>query len=164
MIELREASLTIGGSEIIRAMNWSIDYDEKWALFGRNGSGKTKILELITGYAFPTTGSLRRFGKPHQGTDIREIRKHFGYLSSFLRERFKPSESIIEVVLSGLFSTIGLFDPVTQGERERAVGLLERFGLSRRADDPIQNFSDGEKTENSSSQGHDPPAETSDSG
>lgn len=145
MIELHDVSLTLGGSQIIRSLDWSINYNEKWALFGRNGSGKTKILELITGYAFPTTGSIHRFGKPHRGTDIRQIRKRFGYLGSFLRERFHPSESIIDVVLSGLFSTIGLYDPVTPGDRQGAGELLERFNLSHRADDPIRNFSDGEK-------------------
>jgi iron complex transport system ATP-binding protein len=83
MIKLENISLDIYGSSrrILNNINWHVEDGDCWVLFGRNGSGKTKLLEIITGYNFPSEGAVTRFGKGHFGSDIRELRKRIGYIS-----------------------------------------------------------------------------------
>lgn len=44
-------------------VSFSIERGESVALFGRNGAGKSTILKLITGVAFPTEGTVRVNGR-----------------------------------------------------------------------------------------------------
>ena len=38
-------------------------YKEKMALFGKNGAGKSTILKMITGVAYPTSGEITVDGR-----------------------------------------------------------------------------------------------------
>lgn len=147
MVKLEHVSLDIYGSSrrILSDINWHIETGESWILFGRNGSGKTKLLEIITGYLFPSGGTVTRFGCGHAGSDIREIRKRIGYMSSVLREKFDRHEKIIDTVLSGIYASIGLYRKPSQGEFSRAHMLLESVNLAGREKDTIGHLSDGER-------------------
>jgi iron complex transport system ATP-binding protein len=147
MIKLENISLDIFGSnkKILSCINWEICSGESWILFGRNGSGKTKLLEIITGYIFPSEGNVTRFGSGHLESDIREIRKRIGYLSSVLREKFNREEKVIDTVLSGIYASIGLYREPTIDEIKRAEELINEAGLADRRDDSIGHLSDGEK-------------------
>ena len=147
MIKLENVSLDIFGSNrrILSSIDWEIGDAESWILFGRNGSGKTKLLEIITGYTFPTEGNVVRFGCGHLGSDIRELRKKIGYLSSILREKFNREESVLDTVLSGIYASVGLYRKPSKDEIKRCSDLLKAAGLGDRADDAIWRLSDGEK-------------------
>lgn len=146
MIKLNNVSLDIyGAGRILNNINWHIRDGEKWVLFGRNGSGKSKLLEIVTGYNFPSQGDVIRFGVGQPGYDIRELRKRIGYVSSSLREMFSRRERLIDAVLSGLYASIGMYREATTEERERAAYLISTIGLKGREYDIIGNLSDGEK-------------------
>ena len=147
MIKLENVSLDIYGSSrrILSDINWHIKEGESWILFGRNGSGKTKLLEIITGYLFPSEGDVVRFGNGHIGSDIRETRKRIGYVSSILREKFNRDERLIDTVLSGLYASIGLYRKPSADEIMKAHSLLAETNLPGRENDTIGHLSDGEK-------------------
>lgn len=147
MIRLENISLDIYGSSrrILSDINWNINDGESWILFGRNGSGKTKLLEIITGYLYPTEGTITRFGCLQPGSDIRELRKRIGYVSSILREKFNREEKLIDTVLSGLYASIGLYRKPSSGEIQKAHALLAETNLAGRENDVIGHLSDGEK-------------------
>ena len=147
MIKLENISLDIYGSNrrILSSIDWEICSGESWILFGRNGSGKTKLLEIIAGYIFPSEGNVVRFGSDHLGADIREIRKRIGYLSSILREKFNREEKVLDTVLSGIYASVGLYREPSADEIKRAENLLCEAGLGGRKDDAIGHLSDGEK-------------------
>jgi iron complex transport system ATP-binding protein len=147
MIELINISLDIypPGKKILHEISWHIGTGEKWVLFGRNGSGKTKLLEIVTGYNFPSSGEVLRFGKSALGHDIREIRKGIGYISTLLRNKFSPSETILDTVLSGLYASIGMYVTPGRKETERAMELLDTVTMADRAHDRFGTLSDGEK-------------------
>lgn len=147
MIKLENISLDIYGSRrrILDDITWHIKDGECWVLFGRNGSGKTKLLEVITGYIFPSAGEVTRFGDGHYGSDIRELRRRIGYISSVVREMFGNSEKVIDAVLSGLYASIGLYRRPAASEVEKAAGLIAKVGLGGREHDTIGRLSDGEK-------------------
>jgi iron complex transport system ATP-binding protein len=147
MIEIRDLSLklNINSQPVLKNICWKINKGERWVLFGRNGSGKTKLLEVITGYMRPSSGSITRFGKGEIGTDIRELRKRIGYLSSPVKELVHKNEKAVELIASGYYASAGLYTQAAKDELETAAQLLHKIGLSGREDDTIMHFSDGEK-------------------
>lgn len=147
MIKLENISLDIYGVKrrILSDINWHIKPGENWILFGRNGSGKTKLLEIITGYIYPTEGQVTRFGQGHMGHDIRDTCKRIGYISSALKEKFTMHETLLDCVLGGLYASVGLFRRPSQSDSIRAVKLIADAGLEGRERDTIGHLSDGEK-------------------
>lgn len=147
MIKLENVSLDIYGAKrrILSGINWHIRPGENWILFGRNGSGKTKLLEVVTGYMFPTEGEVYRFGEGHLGHDIRDTRTGIGYVSSALGARFTMNETILDTVLGGIYASIGLYDEPSPGDVGRAAALIAEAGLAGREHDMMGNLSDGEK-------------------
>ena len=146
MISLKNISLYYPPSKklVLSGITWHIRPGEQWVLFGRNGSGKTRLLEIITGYNFPSTGTVSRFGQ-EKGYDIRQIRKKTGIVNTLLKDMFLQSEPLINVVLSGLFASIGLFDDPAKHDTEKARALLNSIGMADRSQDPFGILSDGEK-------------------
>jgi len=145
MIELDNVHLYFpGGKKIINDVSWSIGERETWVLFGKNGSGKTKLLEIISGYISPSYGSVRRkFSE--EVSDLRDFRKRIGYVGSSVRDMFFPGERIIDIVTSGYYGSIGLYDNPEKFMREKSRALLESALLSHRENDPFSNLSEGEK-------------------
>lgn len=144
LIRLENVTLTVERDiTLLRGISWNIRKGERWALFGRNGSGKTKLLELIVGYLHQTSGEIYRFGS--KLCDVREARKKIGYLSTPLKNRFHPADTILEVVESGAYASIGIYDEVTERERAKALALLKRIGMEGRENDRFAYLSDGEK-------------------
>lgn len=106
--------------------------NEHWAILGLNGSGKTSLLNIVSGYHFPTTGEVtvldNRFGK----TNLPELRKQIGFVSSSL-DRFADivnNETVDRVVVSGKFASFGLYEKVDESDWEKADALLSKLRLS----------------------------------
>ncbi|MCU0846493.1 MAG: ATP-binding cassette domain-containing protein [Spirochaetes bacterium] len=145
MIELDNVSLYFpGGKKIINDVSWNIGERESWVLFGKNGSGKTKLLEMISGYISPSNGSVRRrFSE--EVYDLRDFRKRIGHVGSKVRDMFLPGERIIDVVTSGYYGSIGLYEDPEKFMMEKSMTLIESALPPHRENDPFSNLSDGEK-------------------
>ena len=62
LIQLKDISLTFGGTPLLTGVELSVSAGERVCLIGRNGSGKTTLLRLEAGKDQPDAGS--RFRKP----------------------------------------------------------------------------------------------------
>ncbi|WP_010677972.1 ABC transporter ATP-binding protein [Bacillus timonensis] len=146
VLDLVNITLQRDDAQILQNINWQIEQGEHWVLYGLNGSGKTALLDLINAYNFPTSGSATvlgfQFGKVYLGE---ELRKKIGFVSSSLQEKFYPTDNAFEVVLSGAFASIGLYETPTDEMRERAIGLLEDLGCIGYANRDYATLSQGEK-------------------
>ena len=75
-----------------------------------NGSGKTTLLNIINGYMAPSSGRVRVLGREFGRVDIREVRPRIGWVSSSLQEKLYPYDPVTDIVLSGKYASIGLYD------------------------------------------------------
>ncbi len=123
---MQNVSWRIDGKYILKDINWTVNKGEHWAIIGLNGSGKTSLLNLITGYNWPSKGEISVLGKHFGDYDIRELRKRIGLVSSFFQEKFYAAETAEEIVLSGKFATIGLYDRTNRKDAQTAVRLLRK--------------------------------------
>ena len=53
VIDVHQATVTRGGKDLIRAVDWRVELDERWVVLGPNGAGKTTLLKIIAGLIPP---------------------------------------------------------------------------------------------------------------
>jgi iron complex transport system ATP-binding protein len=146
VIKFENVSLKKDDSWILQNVNWQIEKGEHWVLFGLNGSGKTSILNLLNAYFFPTSGKMKVLGKEFGKTYLGEtLRSKIGFVSSSLQEKLHTNDNAFEIVLSGAFASIGLYENVTDEMREKAIDLLKDFGCFEYANRNYETLSQGEK-------------------
>ena len=63
MIEMEHVTKMYGSRTALRDISFRIRKNETVGLLGRNGAGKTTMLNLMTGYFPPTEGQVRICGK-----------------------------------------------------------------------------------------------------
>jgi iron complex transport system ATP-binding protein len=145
IIHMKDVSWICGDKYILRDINWTVKKGEHWAIVGLNGSGKTTLLSLVSGYVWPSHGEISVLEKRFGSYDIRELRKKIGWVSSSLQEKFYVNETAEEIVLSGKFATIGLYDIPKSRDAEHAMMLLSRLKCEHTAAQPYWTLSQGEK-------------------
>lgn len=62
-LEALELGKKYGRKPVLENITFGVQPGEVYALAGPNGSGKTTLIRLLTGLAFPTSGSVRMLGQ-----------------------------------------------------------------------------------------------------
>ena len=144
-LEMINVSWVRDGEYILKNINWKVEPGEHWALVGLNGSGKTTLLNIINGYVWPTNGTVKVLGKEFGKTDIWDLRRSIGWVSSSLQERLYGHDEVLDIVLSGKFASIGLYENPESADREKAYALLDQIGCTALAGRSYKTLSQGEK-------------------
>jgi len=147
LIELNHATVQFGHRRILDDVTWTLRRGENWALTGPNGSGKTTLLSLIQGdhpqaYAL----DVRLFGvRPETTRTLWHLRRQIGWLSPEFHLHYPAGWSCLDVICSGFFNTVGLYEPCTSRQRAAARHGLRRFGLAGCADKSFGELSLGDQ-------------------
>ena len=111
----------------VNDVSFEIERGEAVALFGKNGAGKSTILKIITGVAFPTTGEITVKGRVSALLE----------LTSGFDPEFTGRENIY---LKG--QLLGLKDTeIKELEQE----IIDFAGLAEYIDQPVRTYSSGMK-------------------
>lgn len=117
---------------------WDLDLQLPWgetlALFGANGAGKTTLLRILSTAVRPDAGTVRIAGRD-LGRQTAGARRHIGVVGhrSFLYDDMTPREN-----LTYYARLYGIRD-----REARITEVLERVGLSGRADHRVRTLSNG---------------------
>ncbi|MGB4312232.1 MAG: ABC transporter ATP-binding protein [Natronincolaceae bacterium] len=145
IIELQNVSIIRNYKYILKDINWRIKKGEHWAVLGLNGAGKTMLLSMLNGYIFPSKGKLRVLGKTVGQYDMRKLRRSIGWVSSSIQEKFHGYSTPMDIVMSGKFATIDLYDEITEDDQILAKNCLRRLNALALANREYKTLSQGEK-------------------
>ena len=113
------------GNPILQDVDLRIDMDDRIALIGANGNGKSTMMKMLAGRLMPEAGKL-----------VKSKKLKVGYFAQHQSEELNPDGSA--------FDHISERKPMEPPARLR--GHLGRFGfVQERADTKVQNLSGGEK-------------------
>jgi len=138
-------SLRRGGDSLIKNLSWRVARGEHWAVLGPNGAGKSLLLRLLTGYVWPTEGTVDILGQRLGRVDLRELRRRLGWVAKTLEEMTPAKATVGEVILSGPRASLGLYEEPAAEETARARAAAEQFGLGRVFGREFGLLSSGEK-------------------
>lgn len=145
-IDARDVSMVREGRTLLANLSWQLERGSRAVVLGPNGSGKTTLLRLITGYLYPTTGSINVMGETLGQTNLDDLRRRIGIVDPtniYLDGTRLPT---IDVVLSGFFGHLTIdFDSPTPEQFHRARQLLRDVGLAHREQQTFATLSTGEQ-------------------
>ena len=143
LVDIRNGRIRYTNNVVFEHLDWRIEPGEHWQLTGPNGSGKTCLLNLITG-DHPQCYSNDIFVCGYQrgnGESIWDIKQHLGNVSSALHWDYRVSISCKNVIISGFYDSIGLYTKATDLQKETADLWLELLGLRDRSGQPFNQCS-----------------------
>ena len=144
VVELEDICFCRKERTILSDVSWTIEPGQHWALLGANGSGKTSLLKILTGYEWPTFGTVRVLGERFGACDVPRLRKLIGWVSSAMTQRLPVQDEALEVVASGLDASIGLYRRISEQERAKSLEVLQQLRVESIAEQSYGTLSQGE--------------------
>jgi ATP-binding cassette subfamily F protein 3 len=125
ILTLERVSVGYDGMPVLRNLSLSVDMDDRIALLGANGNGKSTFAKLLARRLAPLSGELRASGK-----------LKVGYFAQHQEAELVGGESPVDHMARAL----------PQASPTQVRSQLARFGLDAdRADTPTANLSGGER-------------------
>ena len=133
VLAITDLKRSFGGLNAVDGVSFEVRPGEIVGLVGPNGSGKTTVLNMISGALRPDSGEIRFMGRAIAAENPETIAR-YGIARTFQLVRVLPAMSVAENVAPGLaFRAL----PMTGADaRDEAAALLARVGLHHKADLP----------------------------
>ncbi|KRM05788.1 MAG: ABC transporter ATP-binding protein [Liquorilactobacillus ghanensis] len=145
VLNFDHVSFQRGTRTILNNINWQVKKRENWAILGLNGAGKTTLLKMIHGDIWPTSGKLTVLDHLFGQTNIPQLRRSIGWVSNALQDWLHPGDLVEQIVLSGKFASIGLYEKYTSLDLQSACELLIRLGGKKLLGKTYRVLSQGER-------------------
>ena len=133
-IEVQNLTRNYNGLRAVDGISFSVDTGEIFGFLGPNGAGKTTTIRMLTGQLLPTSGTAKVAGYDVV-TERQQLKPKIGVVSDSqnLYERMSARENLI------------FFARLYQVKRSRVDVVLAQVGLTERAGDKVQMYSNGMK-------------------
>ena len=146
VLEFQDVTVVRSGRNILDAVNWTVESDQRWVILGPNGAGKTTLLKLATGSEFPSSGKVTALDATLGKADVFELRNRIGFASSAAARRIPANELVRDVVLTAAHSVEGRWNErYDEMDIRQAIRVLTEWDLGELADHQFGTLSDGER-------------------
>lgn len=149
---LENASVYLERKLILEDINWTTRQGEHWRIEGANGSGKSTLLRTLAGDEVIAAGGRMVHFSPRANrelTTLTEKRQSAVLASDLSQACYGYNLTGIELLLSGLDNTTGLYRTFEEKEFSAAARLLRKiFGIKEAEairDMPFRQMSNGQQ-------------------
>lgn len=131
LVQLRRGRVQYGDLVVFQDLDFTVQPGQHTLIEGPNGSGKSTLLEMITGdHPQAYSNDLHLFGRRRgSGETVWDIKRNVGVVSARLHRDYRVGGSIEDVLISGLFDSIGVYRDREPSDRARALAWLEWLQL-----------------------------------
>ncbi len=140
MIEISELRKSFGTHQVLRGVTFSTGKGEVLCLIGPSGSGKSTVLRCINGLEKPDGGSVSVDGIAVGEDTLGQVRGKVAMV--FQKFNLFPHRTAIENIMEG---PVYVQRMAREQAREHALVLLEKVGLSDKADAYPSHLSGGQQ-------------------
>jgi iron complex transport system ATP-binding protein len=146
-IELRNVGVTRNEHRILKGINMAIACGTCCAILGPNGSGKSALMAVLSGYLWPSAGTVQIDGGTLGEVSLEEVRRTIGLIEPSRAPKFDDGMTVREVVATGLFGTImlPLYGDLTKSQWRQVDAELASVGLPVPAGQRYGDLSSGEQ-------------------
>jgi iron complex transport system ATP-binding protein len=148
IIDFQNVTVFQGRNKVLEDFSLTIDESQSTVILGPNGSGKTTLLKLLNRELYiveEKNSSLKIFEKDRWNVD--ELRSNLGVVSQHLQYGYSSSAIGLYVVLSGFYSSDGIWQHQEFGKAklDRAKEVMDLLSISHLKDREFSTMSTGEQ-------------------
>jgi iron complex transport system ATP-binding protein len=147
LVEFAHLHVWQGHKKVLDNLSVTLGEGENVAILGPNGAGKSSFVRTILRELYPdpnARGMVFRI-RGSDVWDVFELRSTIGVVSNDLQSAFDREITGRDVILSGFFSSIGLFNTVITPHMDtRADEILAFLEIDHLSDRPMNEMSSGE--------------------
>jgi len=146
LLELDAATKRFGGVVAVDGCTLSVQAGTITGLIGPNGSGKTTVFNLVTGYLPADSGTIRFDGRVVRRPDPTRLARR-GLIRTFQHARVFPNLTVVENLVLAAPQRWWQAGSVRVSRAERALAddLLGDFNLTAHAGTPAAELSFGQR-------------------
>ena len=135
------------GIKTLTDVNIAVKKGEIYGFLGPNGAGKSTLLSLITGDNPKGFGqNLFLFGrKKGSGESVWDIKKQIGIFTTSMTDLFQKGHTLEQMILSGFFDSIGLYNEPTNLQKQIVAQWLEVIEMTALAKKRFIDLSIGQQ-------------------
>ena len=148
IIDFQNVTVFQGRNKVLEDFSLTIDESQSTVILGPNGSGKTTLLKLLNRELYiveEKNSSLKIFEKDRWNVD--ELRSNLGVVSQHLQYGYSSSAIGLYVVLSGFYSSDGIWQhqEFDESKLDRAKEVMDLLSISHLKDREFSTMSTGEQ-------------------
>lgn len=147
LFELHDVDAGYQGQSVLKQFSWTLGRGQHTLIEGPNGCGKSTLLSLINGENHKAYGqNVVLFGRRRgSGETVWDVKARFGTVSNELHNKYVKGWKVIDVVVSGFFASVGLYDDSGASERNAALAWLRTFAIAELANEYYHELSFGQQ-------------------
>jgi neutral amino acid transport system ATP-binding protein len=146
LLDVKGLTKRFGGVVAVEACSFSVQEGSITGLIGPNGSGKTTVFNLITGYLRADAGTVRFAGRLVRKPDPTGLYRR-GLSRTFQQARVFPRLTLIENLVVAVKQPFWAMGRASIGldDRAKAEEILESFGLMSHSERKAAELSFGQR-------------------
>ena len=155
LLEIEGLTKSFGGVHAVRECTFSVSEGQVIGLIGPNGAGKSTVVDLVSGFGQPDSGSIRFGGEQLVGKRP-DVISRLGLIRTFQTPREWRNLTVMDNVLLARcrFTRESLWRSMTQARRIRRAeeedraevrAILDRFQLAELTNERAARLSGGQK-------------------
>lgn len=137
ILSVKDVTKRFGGLVAVNGISFDVGHHEMIGVIGPNGSGKTTMMNMISGAFKPSAGSISMKGRRLSEMPAQKI-AHEGVGRTFQLVRLLPGLNVLENVKAG--SVFGHRRRWGRDAEDFAHEMLERVGLDALDDAPVTSL------------------------
>lgn len=147
LLNLQNVCVMRGDRVVLDDFSLVVGAEERIAILGPNGCGKSTLVKTITRECYPVVrkgSSMSILGR--ERWNVFELRSMLGVVSNDLMSAVTGDATGLDVVLSGFFSSVAIYSNhhVKSQQRDLAHAALVQLQVCHLADRPVREMSSGE--------------------
>lgn len=139
-LSIRGMSVAYGDKPALSSVDAVFAQGRMSAIVGPNGAGKSTLLKAAMGIIPAISGETRFFGRP-----LEEARSRIAYVPQRASVDWDFPATVIEVVMMGLYRSLGPLRLISKKQRAFALECLEEVDMAPLANRQIGQLSGGQQ-------------------
>jgi manganese/zinc/iron transport system ATP- binding protein len=139
-VEVHDLTVAFDRKPVLWNIDLIIPQGKLVGVIGPNGAGKSTLIKSMMGILPLSSGFVKLFDKP-----LNEVRNKISYVPQRESVDWDFPASVMDVVLMGRYSKLGLFKRPRKADRDVAMDCLKKVGMEAFSNRQISQLSGGQQ-------------------
>lgn len=139
-LEIHDVTVAFERKPVLWNIDLTVPQGKLVGIIGPNGAGKSTLIKAVMGILPLSSGYVKIFNQ-----EIEEVRHRISYVPQRESVDWDFPASVLDVVLMGRYSKLGLFKRPRKADRDAAMDCLRKVGMESFARRQISQLSGGQQ-------------------